>query len=466
MSVASEIAATIRGWLFQDEPEELERLAAGKTVLEAGSYCGKSTVVMARVAKRVVAIDDFRGAPASSINPDSGGVVHDCGESLRKTFFDNLEKHQVAKKVTPIVASFESVAATLDLSGFGLVFFDADHRYEPTYQAGRFLLDRVSPVCTVVFHDYAPSDPGVMKAVDQLSRETGRPFRTVNTLAIFDGQQPVSGTKPHYSVSLMMPGRSFIWGSVKGGYQATKHHDIQIRTSGNGWNDFNNCWAQTLDEFEAGIVTHAAMLHSDITPEPGWLDVLVDDLDRLNADFVSAISPIKDRRGVTSSGIGNPRNRWVPWRRFTVRELCAGQLDGMDCQFGETFNAADVGYPGAILLHNTGCWVADLRNPKWLTVDETGCLEAFFDFPRRVSRGKDGKWKGDCESEDWYISRKMHELGLKTYINRRVRCVHQGTAEYPSNEPWGTNFHGDESLSDIWRNPDGSTKTYPSDGVA
>jgi len=37
MSVASEIAATIRGWLFQDEPEELERLAAGKTVLEAGS---------------------------------------------------------------------------------------------------------------------------------------------------------------------------------------------------------------------------------------------------------------------------------------------------------------------------------------------------------------------------------------------------------------------------------------------
>jgi len=188
MSVASQIAASIRGWLFHDEPEELERLAVGKTVLEVGSYCGKSTVIMARVAKKVVAIDDFRGAPCSNINPDSGGIAHDCGPSLRQTFFDNLEKYQVSSKVTSIVASFESAIAMLDLSNVGLVFYDSDHRYEPTYQGGRFLLERVPPNCTVAFHDYNSSDPGVIKAVDQLSRETGRPFRTVNTLAIFDGR--------------------------------------------------------------------------------------------------------------------------------------------------------------------------------------------------------------------------------------------------------------------------------------
>lgn len=468
MSAASEVAAQIRGWLFQGEPEELERLAAGKTVLEIGSYCGKSTVVMARVANRVVAIDDFRGAPGSNINPDSGGVKNDSGPSLRQAFFDNLDRFGVAQKVTPVVATLESVLPTMNLDGVEMVFYDADHTYASTYNGGRQLFQRLPPSCTIVFHDYGDSDPGVIQAVNRLSRETGRPFRQVSTLAIFDGQttSAAPAAVKSYNVALMTPGRSFIWGAVRGVYEATTKHDIQIRTSGTGWDDFNTCWCETLNQFEAGTITHAAMLHADISPEAGWLDALLDEMDRLQADFVSAVAPIKDRRGVTSSGIGNPRNRWVPFRRFTIRELCAGQLEGMNCTFGETFNAADVGYPGGILLHNTGCWVADLRNPKWLEVDDAGCMRAFFDFPRRVSRGPDGRWTCNCESEDWYISRKMHELGLKTYINRKVRLVHQGIAEYPNNEPWGTNFHGDESLSGIWRNPDGSTKTYPSDGVA
>ncbi len=464
MSAASETAAKIRGWLFQGEPEELERLASGKTVLEVGAYCGKATVVMANVAKHVFTIDDFRGAPGSDHNPDSGGVCGDRGTTLQQTFFDNLERFGVRQKVTPIVAPLETALPTMRLNGVDMVFYDADHSYVSTYHGGRFLFQNMSPTATIAFHDYADTDPGVIQAVNRLSRETGRPFRKVNTLAIFDGVDSTVSTpspKPSYNVALMMPGRSFIWGAVRGGYEATCRHTTQIHTSGNGWNDFNNCWCEVLNQYEAGSLTHAAMLHSDITPASGWLDTLIDEMDRLKADFISAVSPIKDRRGVTSSGIGDPRNRWVPFRRFTVRELCTGQLDGMDCTFGETFNAADVGYPGAILLHNTGCWVADLRNDKWRTTDETGCLEAFFDFPRRVSRGPDGKWTGNCESEDWYISRKMHQLGLDTYINRGVRLVHQGTAEYPNNEPWGTNFHGDESLASTWRNDDGSLKPYP-----
>jgi hypothetical protein len=117
-----------------------------------------------------------------------------------------------------------------------------------------------------------------------------------------------------------------------------------------------------------------------------------------------------------------------------------------------------VGYPGGILLHNTGCWVADLRNPLFRATDPDGTLTAFFDFPRRVSRGPDSKWTCNCESEDWYFSRKLHLLGAKTFICRKPRLIHQGIAEYPNNEPWGTYLAGDDATADKWRVSEPQTK--------
>jgi SAM-dependent methyltransferase len=51
------------GWLAPDEADELRRLAAGKTVLELGAWKGRSTVVMAEVARYVVSIDRHQGIP-------------------------------------------------------------------------------------------------------------------------------------------------------------------------------------------------------------------------------------------------------------------------------------------------------------------------------------------------------------------------------------------------------------------
>lgn len=54
----------VRGWIYNDECEALQKLATGKTCLEIGSFLGKSTVAMAETARVVRAVDTFRSNPA------------------------------------------------------------------------------------------------------------------------------------------------------------------------------------------------------------------------------------------------------------------------------------------------------------------------------------------------------------------------------------------------------------------
>jgi hypothetical protein len=52
----------VEGWLTPAEGKELARIAAGKRVLEVGSYCGLSTICMARTAKDLsVSVDPHDG---------------------------------------------------------------------------------------------------------------------------------------------------------------------------------------------------------------------------------------------------------------------------------------------------------------------------------------------------------------------------------------------------------------------
>lgn len=244
-------------------------------------------------------------------------------------------------------------------------------------------------------------------------------------------------------VRLAFPGHTFCYGAVQGILQATGGtHTLSVSNSGTGWDDFNACWCDALNAYERGEVTHFAMLHADIAPQPGWLDVLLEELDRRELDLVSAVAPIKDYRGLTSSGIGDPADRWRPFRRFTVREVCA---------MPETFTAAEVGYADKYLLHNTGCWACDLRNPLFRQTDAEGTLRCFFDFPRRSYRDPDsGAFAIACESEDWYFSRQIAALGARTAITRKVRLAHRGAADFPNNAPWGRQEH-DEDTAYKWR---------------
>ncbi len=94
-------------------------------------------------------------------------------------------------------------------------------------------------------------------------------------------------------------------------------------------------------------------------------------------------------------------------------------------------------------MHNTACWVADLRKPVFHETNEDGSLKHIFKFPERIVRDAAGKWEHQQESEDWYFSRKLWESGVtNTWITSRVNFLHRGAIDFANNEDYGDYKHG------------------------
>lgn len=159
----------VPGWLNDSEGRLLAKYAQGKKVLEVGSYKGRSTIWMARVAQSVFAVDTWDGR---------------CTPTPQDTlpeFLANLQKYNVADKVTagggtlamvrkgqtqhPTLGEFENP----DFGPFDLIFIDGDHSEEGVKADIEESLSLLAPGGLMAFHDYArPTDPGVQAAVDEL----------------------------------------------------------------------------------------------------------------------------------------------------------------------------------------------------------------------------------------------------------------------------------------------------------
>lgn len=206
---------------------------------------------------------------------------------------------------------------------------------------------------------------------------------------------------------------------------------------------FNKLWAAALQNRK---YTHFAMLHSDVAPDAGWLDVLMEEMNRLRfsgqaCDLISVVSPIKDDRGLTSCGIGNPAEIWwSPKRRFTMTEIA---------KLPETFDAAAAGYPGEPLLVNTACWLADIRNPKWMEADEQGWLKFCFSISDGIRVHEHTSDLTVCVMpEDWYASVTAHHMGLKFWNTRKVHLIHKGGRDYDNQAVWGQEV--DQDTKPFW----------------
>ena len=230
-------------------------------------------------------------------------------------------------------------------------------------------------------------------------------------------------------------------GSARGSLNASKNHEAMLLWHGSSLlaAGFNHLYCSALNMFNAGEITHFAMLHADVEPEPYWLDILIAEMDRLGADLVSTVVPIKDERGITSTGVGVFGVDWNPARRFTMTEIM---------ELPETFGIEDTSYPDHVLLHNTGCWVADLRNPLFQEADEDGIGLVHFTIRDRIMK-KGDEWVYQVEPEDWYFSRRLYEQGARTFATRKVHVGHMGNSLYPNDRAWGTQVV-DEQIRELW----------------
>lgn len=183
--------------------------------------------------------------------------------------------------------------------------------------------------------------------------------------------------------------------------------------------NFNEIWCGALNHVhQGGQLDYFAMLHNDVAPEDGWLDILIDEMEAKGLDVLSAVIPIKDNRGLTSMALHREGDNWMPLGRLAMRDVF---------ELPETFTSADIGHP---LLLNTGCWVF-----RW---NQEICKQLHFEINDRIVFNKAvGRFQQQTEPEDWFFSRNAHELGLKIGATRRVKLQHWGEYAFDNQEPFG-----------------------------
>lgn len=399
----------IDGWLTELEGRALARLAIGKRVLEIGSYCGRSTVCLAQTAEHVVSIDphDGRGTP----DP----------RDTYEAFAANLKAYGVSKVVTAIRGTLDNQK----LPGkFGLIFIDGAHDIKSVRRDTDRAIELLAADGLLAFHDYRTKpgeydgrwDAGVTEAVNEILDGGSELVERIGSIAVVRPK----GVRGSQVVALSMPRRdeTVVHGAMLGALNCvsrpTRVLSLELPPSSLLNHGFNQHWAQAINARDTLGATHFAMLHSDVCPEPGWLTTLLDELTALDADIVSAVIPIKDERGLTSTAVyqGNPWER----RRLTLAEVA---------ELPETFSADDAG--GSLML-NTGLWVCDLRK-SW--VDEW----CFNSLERIVT--KNCRRVAEVVPEDWNLSHWLNERGGKLFATSKVSLTHQGSTGFTNGKPWG-----------------------------
>jgi SAM-dependent methyltransferase len=192
--------------------------------------------------------------------------------------------------------------------------------------------------------------------------------------------------------------------------------------------NFNKLWCTALNLVHQGKrLDYFAMLHDDIGADDFWLDALIDEMEAKQLDILGVVVPIKDTRGMTSIAVHHEGDDWAPECRLTMRDVF---------QLPETFTSDDL--DGQKILLNTGCWVC-----KW---DQEWARQVHFEINDRIVFDKVlNCYRPQNESEDWYFSRLLHEIGLKVGATRKISVKHQGEIEFLNNHAWGSEVYDHES---------------------
>ena len=163
---------SVSGYMGDAELKELARLAGNGTVLEIGTWNGRSAIWMALGGATVYCLDTYQ-------SDDMGDGI--AGGWTLGNLIDSARQHQVHRSIRPLCDAWQNLLPGLDLTRFALLHYDADHSYEATVAACRYLLKSPVPLCV---HDYNWLEP--KRAVDDLAEQFNRRLHVVGALAILE----------------------------------------------------------------------------------------------------------------------------------------------------------------------------------------------------------------------------------------------------------------------------------------
>jgi hypothetical protein len=165
-----------------------------------------------------------------------------------------------------------------------------------------------------------------------------------------------------------------------------------------------------------------AMMHADVCAAPGWLDTLVEEIEREDVEMVSSIIAIKDATDRTSTCIYDP----------TIgkgENIKRSEVSKYPPTFGNEILPA-----GQHLLLNTGLWICKFKDAKKIlvnNVDVVPWVEAFsFGQTDQIYRREDGMYDALATTEDWQMTLWMQGEGLSYKVTSKIPILHVGTAEW------------------------------------
>ena len=169
-------ATRIHGWMSKPALRWLTANARRfDGVVEVGSWNGRTTKALAASCPGVVyAVDTWAGTPD---DPEQHAALYPDAADSWGRFEANLRAEIRAGRVVPVRRPSLDAAAAFAAAGFrfGMVFIDADHRYEAVRDDIEAWLPLVRPGGIIAGHDYHPNWPGVRRAVDEAFPEQDGP---------------------------------------------------------------------------------------------------------------------------------------------------------------------------------------------------------------------------------------------------------------------------------------------------
>lgn len=222
-------------------------------------------------------------------------------------------------------------------------------------------------------------------------------------------------TCPHYTEQIsVLTSQAIYLHAIKP--EGSRHEVVDVVDSQSSLlaRSFNQLWCYGLTLHDKGQIDAIAMLHADIGPGPMWLEKLADTMEQHQANVVSAVVPIKNGEGKTSTAIGDPETPWGCLRHITPTDLL---------KLPDVFTAADCGEPGKDLLINTGCMLVKIgewcKPPRW----------SGFEIRDRIILGENG-YEFQTAPEDWNFSRHAARYGCKVLAMKFPGLRHYGTASW------------------------------------
>lgn len=189
---------------------------------------------------------------------------------------------------------------------------------------------------------------------------------------------------------------------------------------------FNAIYCTALNARREMGLTHLCVHHQDVVPEPNYVDIALDVMDRDGLDLLAAVVPIKGEEGMTS--VAALDRDTLHTRRLSRKECL---------ELPPTFRSEDLrrlGWKNHLLLPVAGLFFLRITDDAKL-FDGRGNSRLWFESPSRILRDMNGTYVSAVWDEGWNFSLQAYLAGMTVAATTEIALNHVGGGAW-SNEEW------------------------------